>query len=101
MESPPLDDVAQSKPGVTAEGDQEEVEHEDDEDAKEDEHADEDDGDEGATPLENDRRPFEQYILNAGNVAEKKRPPYIMMMVKALGFNFESMYPYSEILSDR
>jgi hypothetical protein len=49
---------------------------------------------------EEDRGPFEEYFINIDNVAEKKRLPYIMMMFKALGFNLEEIYPYSEILKD-
>ncbi|KAL3791891.1 hypothetical protein HJC23_010751 [Cyclotella cryptica] len=104
-----LDDVAQPKPDVSAGGVQREVNHEHMENAKDDENGDEGGDHEVAVPLEhkidtgedNDRGPFEQYFVNTNNVAEKKRLPYIMMMFRALGFNIEEIYPYSEILSDR
>ena len=44
--------------------------------------------------------PFETYFMNTENVAENKRLPYIMMMYAALGFDVETVYPYSEILTD-
>ena len=44
--------------------------------------------------------PFETYFMNTENVAENKRLPYIMMMYASLGFDVETIYPYSEILAD-
>ena len=44
--------------------------------------------------------PFETYFMNTENVAENKRIPYIMMMYASLGFDVETIYPYSEILAD-
>ena len=45
--------------------------------------------------------PFEQYFIDTDNVPEKKRLPYIMMVFAALGYEVESIYPYSEILKDK
>ena len=45
--------------------------------------------------------PFQQYFSNVENVPEKKRLPYIMMVFAALGYEIESIYPYSEILKDK
>ena len=44
--------------------------------------------------------PFEQFFVNADNVAENKRLPYIMMLYGAMGWDIEEIYPYNVILKD-